>query len=151
MATQVDKSLQQCFPLHTFPFLTPSILQHAYALQNQPCRGDSPERQNEANTERKSWEGGGEKRKEKAPPKVLCLKDTQLREAKIQLAFCSPSQGATFRGTDSPTLHCFSNKGSVCSPGLSAAAHKGAACAAAAAKLRQSFPTLCDPTDGCLY
>lgn len=104
---RVIQSLQQCFPLHTFPFLTPSISQHTYALQNQPCRGDSPERQNEANMERKSWEAEGEKRKEKAPPKVLCLKDAQLREAKLQLAFCSPSEGATFRGTDSPTLRWF--------------------------------------------
>lgn len=92
---------------YTLFLLMPSISQHTYALQNQPCRGDSPERQNEANMERKSWEGGGEKRKEKAPPKVLCLKDTQLRGAKTQLAFCSPSQGATFRGTDSPIRRCF--------------------------------------------
>ena len=129
MATQVDKRLQQCFPLHTFPFLTPSISQHTYALQNQPFRGDSPERQNEANTERKSWEGGGEKRKEKAPLRCSALKIPSWGEPKPSLHSAHPHKELpSEEGT--PQYHTvFSNKGSVCSSGLSAAAHKGAACA----------------------
>ena len=101
---------------------------------------------------RKGRVGRERERKGKRKPHLRCsaLKTPSWEKPNSSLHSAHPQKELPSEEQIPPHCAGFSNKGSVCSPGLSAAAHKGAACAAAAAaKSRQSFPTLCDPIAVC--
>lgn len=111
-------SLPNCFHLTA----------HTHTLQNQPCKGDSTPRQNEANIERKSWEslvrGRGRQRERERPHlRHSALKTPSWGVGGSQNPACIlltlAKNDLQRRGSHPhPLPFFFSNKGSVCSPNL---------------------------------
>lgn len=128
MATQVDKSLWQCFLVHTFPFLTASISQHTHIpskinpVKETQLQGRMKPTQRGRVGSR--WCGGERDRERERPHlrrSALKTPSWGVGGSQNPACFLLTLARSDLRRKGShphPLPFFFSNKGSVCSPSL---------------------------------